>query len=104
MILNEAITNAIKHAFPGNRPDHIQLSLIRLVSGDIELKIRDNGIGLPVKFRHDWEKSLGLTLIKGLVDQLHGSYTIEDDAGVVVTIRFRPRGALLLPGHEKCIS
>jgi two-component sensor histidine kinase len=95
MILNEAITNAIKHAFPGNRPGHIQLSLSRLLSGDMELEIRDNGIGLPAKFRHNRKESLGLTLIKGLVDQLHGSYTIEDDAGVVVTIRFRPSGALL---------
>ncbi|HXO76911.1 MAG TPA: histidine kinase dimerization/phosphoacceptor domain -containing protein, partial [Puia sp.] len=78
MILNEAITNAIKHAFPGNRPGHIQLSLIHLPSRDMELKIRDNGIGLPAKFRHDSKKSLGLTLIRGLVDQLHGSYTIKD--------------------------
>jgi len=95
MILNEAITNAIKHAFPGNRPGHIQLSLIHLLSGDMELKIRDNGIGLPAKSRPDRKKSLGLMLIKGLANQLHGSYTIEDDSGVVVTIRFRPGGALL---------
>lgn len=95
MIINEAITNAIKHAFPGNKPGHIQLSLIHLLSGEVQLKIRDNGIGLSATSRQEREKSLGLTLIKGLASQLHGSYTIEDDAGVVVTIRFRPRGALV---------
>jgi len=97
MILNESITNAIKHAFPGNKPGHIQLSLIYLLSGEVQLTIRDNGIGLSANFRQDRKKSLGLTLIRGLASQLHGRYTIEDDEGVVVTIRFRPRGALLLP-------
>ena len=94
MILNEAVTNAIKHAFPGNRPGHIQLSLRHLPSGDVELQIGDDGIGLPAGFRHNSENSLGLTLIRGLVRQLHGSYTIGDDAGVVLTIRFRPMGSL----------
>ncbi len=91
VILNEAVTNAIKHAFPGNRKGHIQLSLRHLPSGDVQLQIMDNGIGLPAEFRHDEEKSLGFTLINGLVDQLHGSYSIEGDGGVAMTIRFKPR-------------
>ena len=41
--------------------------------------------------KYYFEKSLGLNLIKGLVSQLHGSYTIENDGGVVVTIQFTPR-------------
>jgi two-component sensor histidine kinase len=90
VILNEAITNTIKHAFPGNRKGHVHLSLCHLPSGDVQLQIRDNGIGLPADFRHDGEKSLGFTLINGLVNQLHGNYSIVNDGGVVMTIRFKP--------------
>jgi two-component sensor histidine kinase len=93
VILNEAITNTIKHAFPGHRTGHVHLSLLHLPSGEVQLQIRDNGIGLPAEFRHDEEKSLGFTLIDGLVNQLHGNYSIGDDGGVVMTIRFKPRSA-----------
>lgn len=94
VILNEAITNAIKHAFPGNKTGYIQISLGRLLTGEVYLQVRDNGIGLPAAFRHDHERSLGFTLITGLVRQLQGVCTIVDDHGVVVTIRFRPKGSL----------
>jgi two-component sensor histidine kinase len=94
VILNEAITNAIKHAFPGNRKGYIQVSLSQLPTGEVYLQVRDNGVGLSAEFRHDGENSLGLSLIRGLVTQLRGGCTIEDEAGVVVTIRFRPRGSL----------
>ena len=90
VILNEAITNTIKHAFPGNRKGRVRLSLRHLPSGNVQLQIRDNGIGLPADFRHDGEKSLGFTLINGLVNQLHGNYSIVNDSGVVLTVRFKP--------------
>jgi two-component sensor histidine kinase len=95
VILNEAITNAIKHAFPGDRTGYIEVLLRQLPTGDVHLQVRDNGVGLPADFRQSVEKSLGFTLITGLANQLHGSWTIEDDNGVVVTIQFRPRGSLL---------
>ena len=94
MILNEAVTNAIKHAFPGNRMGYIKVSLLQLPTGDVYLRVKDNGIGLPKNFQHEGERSLGFTLITGLVRQLQGTCTIVDDHGVVVTIRFRPGGAL----------
>ena len=91
VILNEAITNSIKYAFPGNGKGEIHLTLRKLATGKLYLQIRDNGIGLPAGLHHVSKKSLGLNLIKGLVSQLHGSYTIENDGGVVVTIQFTPR-------------
>jgi two-component system, sensor histidine kinase PdtaS len=91
VILNEAITNSIKYAFPGNSRGEIHLSLRKLVTGEIYLQIKDNGIGLPAGLQYLGKNSLGLNLIKGLVSQLHGSYRIENDGGVVVTIQFKPR-------------
>ena len=95
VILNEAITNAIKHAFPGNRlPGEIHLSLRQLDGGEVDLQIRDNGIGLPAGHRYDEATSLGFTLISGLVSQLHGILTIENNDGVVIDIRFQPKTSL----------
>ena len=91
VILNEAITNAIKYAFPANGGGRIHLSLHGLANGEIILRIKDNGIGLPAGHRHPEKTSLGLNLISGLVKQLNGLYTIENDGGVVITIQFKPR-------------
>jgi two-component system, sensor histidine kinase PdtaS len=93
VILNEAITNSIKYAFPGNGGGKIRLSLRGLATGEIILQIRDNGVGLPADNRHLEKKSLGLSLITGLVKQLNGICTIENDGGVLITIKFRPRRA-----------
>jgi two-component system, sensor histidine kinase PdtaS len=94
VILNEAVTNSIKYTFPGNGRGKIQLSLRKLPTGEIFLKVRDDGVGLPADNRHLGKKSLGLSLITGLVKQLHSICTIENDGGVVVTIQFKPRRAV----------
>jgi len=94
VILNEAITNSIKYAFPGNGGGKIRLSLRGLATGEIILQIRDNGVGLPADNRHLEKKSLGLSLITGLAKQLHGICTIENDGGVAITIQFKPRRAV----------
>jgi two-component system, sensor histidine kinase PdtaS len=96
VILNEAITNVIKYAFPENRSGRIHLSLRKLPTGEICLQVRDNGVGLPAGLPHLSKKSLGLNLITGLVSQLHGTCTIENDGGVVITIHFRPRRLAIL--------
>jgi two-component sensor histidine kinase len=95
VILNEAITNSIKYAFPGNCGGQIHLSLRKLPGAEIFLQVRDDGIGLPAGLRHLSQKSLGLNLITGLVNQLHGTCTIENDGGVVITIQFKPRRAVI---------
>ena len=49
---------------------------------------------LPTDYHHPEKKSLGLSLIGGLVKQLQGTYAIENDGGVVITIQFKPRRAV----------
>jgi two-component sensor histidine kinase len=87
-IINEIVTNAIKHAFPAGRKGRIHLLLNKDASGTVRLQVRDNGVGLPFHLRPDADHSLGLSLINGLVAQVHGSWTIEDDGGVIVTVQF----------------
>jgi two-component sensor histidine kinase len=88
IIINESITNAIKHAFPAGRKGHIHLSLKKDPSGEVRLQVRDNGVGLPFQLRPDDDHSLGLSLINGLVAQVHGTWTIENDGGAILTVQF----------------
>ncbi|MET0461658.1 MAG: sensor histidine kinase [Chitinophagaceae bacterium] len=88
LILNEAISNSIKYAFPDNQPGLIQVSLIQSGSAGICLMVQDNGIGLPA----DWEKmlnlSLGIKLIRGLSQDIHGECSIYSRNGTTVAVKF----------------
>jgi two-component sensor histidine kinase len=91
IILNEAVTNALKYAFPDGRKGKIHLTLAQIPTGMIQMEIRDNGVGLPAGYHPAVGKTLGFTLITGLADQLGGDCGIENDDGVVIAIRFRPK-------------
>jgi two-component sensor histidine kinase len=91
VILNEAVTNSLKYAFPGGRNGEIHLKLGQMSGGMVEMQIRDNRVGLPHGFRDAMGKSLGFTLITGLANQLEADYRIENDGGVIITIQFMPR-------------
>jgi two-component sensor histidine kinase len=93
IILNEAITNALKYAFPNGRHGEIRLALRRMESGMVQLQVRDNGVGFPAGYRPAVGQSLGFTLITGLANQLEGYCEIEEEEGVVITIRFMPKVA-----------
>ncbi|RCJ24797.1 ATPase [Nostoc minutum NIES-26] len=88
LIVNELISNALKHAFPQQQPGKIIIAL-RNVGNNIEMIIQDNGIGLPHDL--DWNNtdSLGLSLVFDLVTaQLEGSITVESQQGTVFKIQF----------------
>ena len=91
VILNEAVTNSIKYAFPDHRKGEINVSLSKIETGGVCLRIKDNGIGFPENFSYDKQESMGLVLIKGLSQQLNGKLSIESTDGVVVTVRFMPQ-------------
>jgi len=87
LILNEAITNAIKYAFPGGRKGQIAI-LLRQPSPDapFSLIVRDDGIGIPAdRHRHS---SLGLSLIEGLGRDIRGNLSIINDNGTVISLTF----------------
>ncbi len=92
LILNELITNAVKHAFPTGGPGDIHI-VLRAVDDDcIELSVSDNGIGMPEGF--EWQQcgSMGLTLVRLLTEQIRGTLEIFGENGTHCRIRFPKKG------------
>lgn len=89
LILNELLSNSIKHAFPENRAGEIAIRL-KAKGNEIELSYSDNGVGLPEGFRIEGSKSLGMRILDGLIKkQLSGDWEMISDHGTQVIIRFK---------------
>jgi two-component sensor histidine kinase len=88
LILNEAISNAIKYAFPKDAHGAVQILLKRLKGNTYQLNIGDNGIGLPENFEPGNTDSLGMSLMLGLSEQLDGTFHVENDNGLKIRITF----------------
>ncbi|MBF0477740.1 MAG: sensor histidine kinase, partial [Deltaproteobacteria bacterium] len=90
LILNELITNCLKHAFPGDRQGTISISLRSRDDGQVELTVADDGVGLPANLDLNRTSSLGWELITGLTKhQLKGNLVVKQDPGTEVKIIFR---------------
>ena len=87
LIINEALTNSIKYAFPNGRRGEISVSLTD-ANGKYKLELADNGIGIPEGKANVKNNSLGLELMKGLVKELGGNIIFENANGVKITIIF----------------
>ncbi|GAA0558419.1 hypothetical protein GCM10009415_45490 [Chitinophaga japonensis] len=92
LVLNEAVSNSIKYAFPGNRKGKIRIRFKRVDDYHCSLAISDNGVGFGDHAAPEGTASLGMSLMRGLADQLGADYEMESsNAGVAVTIRFQSR-------------
>lgn len=89
LILNEAVTNAIKYAFPGGRRGEITIGMERIADKRIRLCIADNGIGIPDNWNKMQRDSLGLRLMKGLSDDVRGNFSIDNSYGTKITVEFQ---------------
>jgi two-component sensor histidine kinase len=87
LILNEAVTNAIKYAFTGNGT--ILVSLQQTGDQQLTLVIADNGKGFPAGIEDAHKRSMGMTLINTLSEQLEGTLNIHSHNGVIVTVDFK---------------
>jgi PAS domain S-box-containing protein len=88
LIINELISNSLKYAFPGESTGEITVQM-KKQDKEIELIVMDDGIGMPDEL--DWKnaKSLGLKLVRTLVEnQLDGSIDMENNDGTKFTIKF----------------
>lgn len=95
LILNEAISNAIKYAFPSQDKGIIKISLKNTNGCSYLVIVADNGIGLPDGFDAEARNSLGMNLMAGLSDQLDGTFNIENNDGLQVTITFTKNQKLM---------
>ncbi|MDP1622031.1 MAG: histidine kinase dimerization/phosphoacceptor domain -containing protein [Bacteroidales bacterium] len=89
LITNELLTNAYKYAFPRHQDGEIQIHLNKAADDQLTLMIKDNGVGLPDSFSMDSEKSLGMFIVKLLVQQLDGNIDYSGRNGTSFTIQFR---------------
>ncbi len=87
LIINEAVTNSIKYAFPHKRAGIIDITMHRNAD-DITLIIADNGIGIDLYIAKAPLDSLGLKLIKGLSEDINGDISFENDEGTKIKIVF----------------
>jgi two-component sensor histidine kinase/tetratricopeptide (TPR) repeat protein len=89
LILNEAITNSLKYAFPDSQMGTLIVELNRLDREHYRLVIADDGVGLPPDFNPAKIRSLGMSLIRGLSKQLGGTLEISQHNGVHISLTFR---------------
>lgn len=87
LIINELLSNCVKHSFLGNRTGTITVNICRK-NEVIEIVVADDGIGLPQNFDINRSETLGLQLVRTLVDQLQGKLNVSNQAGAHFAIRF----------------
>jgi two-component sensor histidine kinase len=105
MIVNELVSNSLKHAFPGRNKGEIRIKFSRKESSEFEncravsnnddsgstsytLSVSDNGVGIPEYLEIEDLDSLGIQLVTTLVDQLDGELELKRDNGTEFIIRF----------------
>jgi PAS domain S-box-containing protein len=92
LILNELITNALKHAFVGGRRGSICISMERLNDDRLKLVVADNGVGLPAGLDIRRCPSLGLQLVNTLAAQLHAQLEVDVRGGTSFQLTFAVEG------------
>lgn len=89
LIVNEAVNNTVKYAFPTDTKGEVNISFKNTGKEFYQLIISDNGVGLPEDFDIDETESLGMNLMRGLADQLDGTFALENKNGLKITVTFK---------------
>jgi PAS domain S-box-containing protein len=88
LIVNELVSNALKHAFKGKSEGEIFVQIIQ--EGDnYQIIVRDDGIGFPKDIDIENTDSLGLQLVSSLTSQMSGTIEINSDRGTMIKISFK---------------
>jgi PAS domain S-box-containing protein len=88
LIVNELVSNALKHAFPDGRAGGISVELAPADGGGHVLVVRDDGVGLPAQIDLARVDSLGLQLVHDLAAQLHATVDVSREGGTAFRITF----------------
>jgi len=89
IIINELITNSMKHAFPGGRDGNIEVSVNVDERGLVRALVSDNGIGIPRGIELNKTQSFGLSLVDLLACQIGGSVVINRFEGTQFIFEFK---------------
>ena len=88
LILNELITNALKHGFPDGRRGTIRVELGKARWGQLQLSVEDDGVGMPPGIDIRQTQSLGMHLVCALTEQLGGELEMSGDKGTSFKVTF----------------
>lgn len=88
LITTEAVTNSLKHAWPEGERGTIRIALERPAPGRVALSVSDDGRGLPADYDPAKGDSLGLRIIRSLVQQLGGELSVAAGRGTTTRVVF----------------
>lgn len=90
LIVNELLSNCLKHAFPNDRSGRIDIAF-QGENEHYQLTVADDGVGFPENLDYRNTKSLGLRLVNILTDQIDGKMELKQDKGTQFTIEFKEK-------------
>jgi len=91
IIVNELLTNAFRHGFPGQRAGEVRVSLHEQADKSIQLIVQDDGVGLPDSFNWHAAPSLGFRLVRMLAEQLKADMQVQARNPTAIQFRFGRR-------------
>jgi two-component sensor histidine kinase len=90
LILNELLSNCLKHAFPSDRSGEVYIELWSDASRRVTMIVRDTGIGFPAHMDFRQTDTIGLQLVCTLTEQLGGTLELDRDTGTAFKLSFTP--------------
>jgi two-component sensor histidine kinase len=91
LIINELVSNALKHAFPEGRAGRITVELQTAAQDQIVLRVADDGVGLPARLDLRQTETLGHQLVFMLAEKLRGAVEVTRDQGTAFRITFQTK-------------
>ena len=88
LVLNELVTNALKHALAAGGAGELRVSVRPEPDGRFSLTVADTGPGLPADFDLDAATTMGMTLVRALANQLKADLTVESGEGARFRVEF----------------
>ncbi|MCJ7612282.1 MAG: PAS domain-containing protein, partial [Candidatus Aminicenantes bacterium] len=92
LIVNELVSNALKHAFPEPRPGEVTVSFHQREGSTLSLGVKDDGQGLPPDFDIHRSETLGMQIVITLVSQIDGRLEIGQGPGASFLVEFQESG------------
>jgi len=90
LIINELVTNSLKYAFQGDMEGEISIRIERIGEEEVEIRVGDNGVGMPDNFDIKNSDTLGLQIVTALAEQqLNGKVGLVCENGTQYRIRFK---------------
>jgi PAS domain S-box-containing protein len=89
LIVNELVSNALKHGFPEGRSGHLQIDLHRVEGEGYMLRVTDDGVGFPQGLDFRKTETLGMQIVNTLASQIDASVELDQENGTRFTIHFQ---------------